>query len=244
MSVRSTQRVSTQLVWAREHGRIPWEWVVDETRETERVASWDDPQSYMHAVRRSYRKDLWASQSEYVEVWSEKGTVRGTLRPVLDEFGVAFRVMHGFGSATALHRVAEDSQDRSFDVLYVGDYDASGLCMSEVDLPARLERYDAEISIGRIALTEYQTNGLPSFPLSTKRGDTRHDWYRQHYGDRCWELDAMNPASLRRRVKDAIHAYIDWDAWDLAAKAEEAEVATIDDVLGKWREAISRQDRK
>ena len=38
-----------------------------------------------------------------VEVWSEKGTIRGVLKPVLDEYGVGFRVMHGFGSATEVY---------------------------------------------------------------------------------------------------------------------------------------------
>ena len=39
-------------------------------------------------------------------MWSEKGTIRGVLKPVLDEYGVGFRVMHGFGSATEVHDVA------------------------------------------------------------------------------------------------------------------------------------------
>jgi hypothetical protein len=98
MSEKSTKRVSTQLTWAREHKHIPWEWIVDETRDAERVSSWDDPRSYIETVRRSYRKDLWNSQPEFIEVWSEKGTVRGTLLPVLQEYGVAFRVLHGWAS--------------------------------------------------------------------------------------------------------------------------------------------------
>ena len=40
---------------------------------------------------------------------SEKGTVRGTLAPVLDTYGMTFRVMHGYGSATAVHDAAEQS---------------------------------------------------------------------------------------------------------------------------------------
>lgn len=83
MSTRSTQRVSKQLTWARENDELPWEWIVDETRAAERYASWEDPQEFMNSVRRAYRKDLWADQMERVEVWSEKGTVRGTLGPVL-----------------------------------------------------------------------------------------------------------------------------------------------------------------
>jgi hypothetical protein len=40
MAKTCTNRVSTQLVDAREQGLIPWEWVVDETREVERAPTW------------------------------------------------------------------------------------------------------------------------------------------------------------------------------------------------------------
>ena len=36
MSKAETNKVSMQLVWAREQNIIPWEWIVDETREAER----------------------------------------------------------------------------------------------------------------------------------------------------------------------------------------------------------------
>ena len=37
-----TQKVWRLLVHAREDGIIPWEWIVDETREPERVSSWSN----------------------------------------------------------------------------------------------------------------------------------------------------------------------------------------------------------
>ena len=43
-----------------------------------------------------YRRDYWDQQPVRLEVWSEKGTIRDVLQPVLDEYGVGFRVMHGF----------------------------------------------------------------------------------------------------------------------------------------------------
>jgi len=121
MSVKETKRVSRILTDAREQDLIPWEWIVDETRELERAASWTDPAQYVRAVRRSYRRDFWAQQPVRVEVWSEKGTVRGVLAPVLEEYGVGFRVMHGFGSFSSIKSVAEDGDvlDRLI-VLYVG----------------------------------------------------------------------------------------------------------------------------
>ena len=73
-------RVYRLLLKAREQGIIPWEWIVDETREFERVATWDDPEALRpRPSPRSYRRDFWNQQPVRVEVWSEKGTVRGVL---------------------------------------------------------------------------------------------------------------------------------------------------------------------
>jgi hypothetical protein len=105
MSRNEMQRVYRLLKEARERGDIPWEWIVDETREFERVATWSNPEAYSRAVARSYRRDFWNQQPVRCEVWSEKGTIRGVLQPVLDEYAVGFRVMHGFGSATVVHTV-------------------------------------------------------------------------------------------------------------------------------------------
>src|SRR5439155_5615795 len=109
MAKTCTNRVSTQLVYAREHGLIPWTRIVDETREAERAPTSEDPDDYARTVQRAYRRDRWALQPRRVEVWSEKGTVRGTLAPILEAYGVTFRVMHGYGSATALYGAAGET---------------------------------------------------------------------------------------------------------------------------------------
>ena len=125
MAKSETNRVSTQLRDARERGVIPWDWIVDETRAAECVNAWENPAAYIETVKRSYRRDRWTDQPHRIEVWSEKGTIRGTLAPVLDEYGVTFRVMHGYGSATTVHEVAEQSarDAKPWTVLYVGDWD-------------------------------------------------------------------------------------------------------------------------
>jgi hypothetical protein len=82
------QRVYRLLREAREQGIIPWEWIVDETRGIERVSTWSNPAEYAECVAKSYRRDFWDQQRHRVQVWSEKGTVRGLLAPVLDEYAV------------------------------------------------------------------------------------------------------------------------------------------------------------
>jgi len=243
MSKNATDRVSKQLTWAREQSIIDWRCIVDETREAEAVAMWADPGSFVRGVKGAYRKDLWRDQAHEIEIWSEKGTVRGTLAPILEEYGVTLRVLHGYSSATVLHDVAEISRSRPIVALYVGDRDPSGMHMSEVDAPRRIEKYGGNVEILRIAILGGDSH-LPSFPTESKQRDARYTWYRQRYGDRCWELDAMRPPDLRERVEKYIRGFIDWPTWERSMKAEEAEIASINDVLCRWEAAISRPAAK
>lgn len=237
MSKNNTNAVSTQLVWAREQGIIPWDWIVDETREAERIQTWDNPDQIINAAVCGYRRDYWQDQPEWVEVWSEKGTVRGTLAPVLDRYGVTLRVMHGYGSATSLYGIAEETRNskKPLTIFYVGDWDPSGLHMSEVDLPGRIARYEGVASIVRIALTVDDVGDeLPSFDAATKTGDPRHQWFTKTYGGRCWELDALSPVTLRERVDSSIRFMLDQDAWDHAVGVEAVEVASMKSFLTDW----------
>ena len=243
MKKNETNKISRLLTQAREQGAIPWEWICDETRGMEQAAQWRDPRQFMDTVKRAYRKDHWALQPTHVEVWSEKGTIRGTVQPVLDEFGIGFRVMHGYGSATAVNEIAmaADISDKPWVALYVGDFDPSGLHMSAVDLPGRLADYGAEnLDIRRVALTEADVQGgtLPSFPLESKRADPRHNWYRDTFGHlahgQCWELDALSPVILRNRLRQAIVDELDPVQWDRSVLAETAEQDSLTTYFAGW----------
>jgi hypothetical protein len=238
MSRNETAKVSRLLVIGRENGSIPWNWIVDETREAERVPAWKGLGDYSETILRSYRRDFWELQPERIEVWSEKGTVRGVLAPVLNRFAVTFRVLHGFGSATSVHEVALETEDRDrpLIVLYAGDFDPSGLHMSEIDLPRRLERYGGNVSLIRIALTreDVDAGNLPSFEAGTKRGDPRFHWFVENHGGTCWELDAMSPNVLRGRLNDEIIERIDVNAWEHCQKTERAERESMAAFFERW----------
>jgi hypothetical protein len=108
----------------------------------------------------------------------EKATVSGILRPVLDKYGVPFFPVRGFNSETTMHELAEDisGDERRTVILYAGDYDPSGMYMSEVDLPGRLASSGAGNSedvykFRRVALSvsDVQGGNLPPFDVETKR---------------------------------------------------------------------------
>lgn len=235
MTRRAMARVYRLLLIARERGIIPWSWIVDETRSIERVSTWDDPAAYAYDVARCYRRDFWNQQPHRVLVVSEKSTVSGLLAPVLDHYAVGFLPVHGFSSGTKAHELAEDDDGRDLIILYVGDYDPSGLYMSEKDLPNRFARYGGHhITLKRIALTRQQLRGLPSFPAADKRMDPRHRWFVENYGPRCWELDAMDPNALRDCVEAEIIALIEPVAWQRCEVVNAAEQESLRTVLGRW----------
>ena len=237
MGDKCVRNVSRMIVIAREKGIIPWEWIVDETRQEERVSSWNGLGDFGETVVRGYRKDFWQHQNSWIKVFSKKATVGGIVRPVLDEFAVGFQVLHGFGSATSLHDVAEESLtgERYLEILYIGDFDPSGMHMSEVDLPGRVEKYGGVVDITRIALTWADcTDALSPFSVETKSRDPRYAWFKRNYGARCWELDAMNPNDLRRRLRNEITRRLDLDAWAHCQTTEAAERESLNAYVNAW----------
>lgn len=249
MDKKSTGAVGTQLVFARETGLIPWSWIVDETRSAETVKSWSDPESIINAAVQQYRKDYWETQPRRVEVWSEKGTIRGTVAPILKKYGVTFRVLHGYGSATALHEIALETvaSDKPMTIFYIGDHDPSGRHMSEVDLPERLRRYGGAASIIRLALDDSDVGAdseLPWFPVGDKVNDSRYQWFTERYGQRCWEVDALPPPILRARLDAAIAGQLDLDAWQHAVKIEKAETESMRSIMSYFKASISGLDPK
>ena len=175
------------------------------------------------------------------------------------KYEVPFQVLHGWSGATPVWEAARANLARHQNtlILYVGDYDPSGMGMSEMDLPQRLARYstnnpgqkdldretvdgilaDGRLGIRRIALTREDTIVLgpaSRFPASDKKKDSRHGWFVRTYGDGCWELDALSPNTLRERVEDAILGVLDRETWDRYVHAERVELEAISATCRSW----------
>jgi hypothetical protein len=248
MDVRETGRVSRIMTAMREAETLDWTTIVDASREVDRARTWDDPDAIITAAVSSYRRDYWQDQATVVEVWSEKGTVKGLLEPVLDELGVTTRIVKGFGSFTVIKQAAVESMALSMSgkrtvALYIGDHDPSGLHMSDVDLPGRLQRYGGYWKLKRIALLPADTRSLPHFDARTKSRDPRYRWFVRQYGRRCWELDAMDPNHLRARVQQEIERYIDWTLWNRAVEIEAAEVESMTSFHEAWRDRLASTEQ-
>src|SRR5438552_18385488 len=104
------------------------------------VNVFDNAAEYVEVVKRAYRRDNWQSKENYCEVWSEKGTVLGSIRTVADELGITVRVAHGFASAGMEGQVGNlfEDIDKEITVFYLGDHDPSGHVI-EQDIHRRAE---------------------------------------------------------------------------------------------------------
>jgi len=256
MEVGNVAKVSRLLTIARRKEKIiPMDWIVDETRRLEMDLSFRDLREYSQCIKAWWKKDHWDFQPRYVVIVSEKSTVKGIIQPVREEWGVGWLSVHCFDSTTNVYDLAKKmAQDRRrFIFLYIGDYDPSGMYMSEVDLRKRLietgeEFFPGEIDfeLRRVALTAADTVDLGlglSYDVTKKRegkkkGDPRLAWFLRNHGDRGWELDAMSPNALRDRVTEEIKQYIDWEKWEsckLEGEVERESLIKFTDRLAQIR---------
>lgn len=225
----------------RDGNTIPHEWIVDETRQPYMVSVFENAAEYVEAVKRSYRRDNWQTQENYCEVWSEKGTVLGSIRPVADELGITVRVAHGFASTGMEGQVGKlfekVGKSKQITVYYIGDHDPSGHVI-ERDIHRRAEiACGREFQMERLAIHASDIKAFRLPPQRIKESDSRSRGFKQRFGANAAtvELDALPVDELRRRVKRAVSGLIDWDLWNQQLSTEKAEFDCIQEFAAKMK---------
>jgi hypothetical protein len=219
---------------------IPPSWMVDETRAPETVSCWDDVGGYLDTVKEAYRRDNWRAQPSYIEVWSEKATILGSIRRVTRKWGVTTRVLHGFGSTgmeNEAGRLFESLSENEKDIiiLFLGDHDPSGRAI-ERDIHRRVEAASGvRFCLTRLAIHARDIGEFNLPPQKIKGTDSRAAGFRRTFGDNAptVELDALPADELRRRIDTAIDGLVDHDQWDRDLQVEKVEFTTIADVVSR-----------
>ena len=77
---------------------------------------------------------------------------------------------------------------------------------------------------------------LPSFHPTFPRlaAEPRYKWFVKNHGDRCWELDAMDPNELRDCVEGSIRGLIEPTAWARCEVVNRAEQHSLQTILKNW----------
>lgn len=216
---------------------IPPKWMIDETREPETVSVWKDAAGYIETVKEAYRRDNWQDQENYCEVWSEKATILGAIRPVAKQWGITLRVCHGYASTGMEQQIGAFFADVTKDitVFYLGDHDPSGHGIEE-DIHERVETASGRcFCMERLAIHEADIELYDLPPQRIKGTDTRAASFRQQFGPNVAtvELDALPASELRRRVEKAIKGLIDFEIWNRQVAVQEVEFDCIADFAAR-----------
>jgi hypothetical protein len=236
-----TERVMLKL---RRAGLVPYDWIVDSTRHRRKPSSWSGLSDFADDVARGYRRNFWRDQPDYVEVFIEKEGRAGIIEPVTDEFDIYLTGIRGQISETKAWEIGEQWKqiDKPIYVYYLGDHDPAGLSI-EACLKSKLRHFAGkDFHWQRLAITPFDlaNTKLIGFPVKRKsdKGKSLPEsvWkpYIDQYGDRCVELDALDPEETRRRVRDAIEQHIDQYEWDAMQRTEKLERETLKETLVKF----------
>ncbi len=196
------KKVQRAVLQMRRCNFLPYEWITDESRMYRFYSSYGSPEEFIDSMSRNYRRNLWEHSNYECEVWMEKNAMTSIIFPVTTKYDVKLYPLGGFSSETAIWSAAESfkNTDKEVRILYLTDYDTSGLDMLG-QIERGLERFGVDnVVIERIAVTPEQIEeyDLPSRP--DKKGAF----------DAC-ELDAFAPADIRGIVEDNILRFLDID---------------------------------
>lgn len=234
---QSYARVGSILNDARLAGLIDWDAIEDRTRELVSPSSWSSPGEIVAAAVRSYQVDPWEDQRTRIEVWVEKDALVGVVERICQPHRVPFFSCRGYASASELYSAGRRfrqyiDRGQTVTVIHLGDHDPSGIDMTR-DITERLEMFAGEpIDVVRAALNKKQIERFRPPPNPAKQTDSRFAGYRETYGDKSWELDALDPKQLDAIVTAEIEARKDWARWNSSILREEAgrqELAAVRD---------------
>jgi len=226
---RAYKTLCGHLFHWRRNDDIPWAVFADSTRWHIIPPMFNRLEDALKRTRQSYRRDLWASQDYYCEVWVEKDAIAGVIADVTRSFGVPLFVCRGFASLSSMYSASltfKEVQDKGKAVMiyHLGDYDPSGHAAADAIEQTFENDFDCAVNFERIAILpeHIEQFDLPTRPV--KPGDSR----ARSWGEtQCVELDSMPPAELRGLVEDAITSQIDQRQWREAQRVEALEKETL-----------------
>lgn len=215
-------KVQRQVLAMRRAGVLPYSFIADHTRWIRKPTTYTGLEAYFDEGRKAYRRAIWDTQADYVEVWCEKDAIAGILCDVTDSWDVPLLVVRGYTSETFAHNAAENIKQigKVAHIYYFGDWDKHGVRISN-DIKRKLEKFGAAFIFDRVTVIPWQ---IYEWELPT-RPSKDPNW------GVCVEVDAVPANKLRDLITECIKKHIDQQAYEAVMKAEKLERQTLDEVM-------------
>jgi hypothetical protein len=225
-SEKEYNTLRSHLARWREQRLIPFDNFIDGTRYHYGTNTFSDLGEYMRHCAASYRLNLWKYSNYYIEVWTEKDAVAAAVHKIAQEWNLRTFVCRGDPSMSSLHSCAQTfnaNRKAGFApvILYLGDYDESGLAIPKTVREKLWANHDCEVELIRVGVNEDHIAkfNLPTRPPKGKR--------RGESVEHAVDIDAMKPADLRGILAHEVESFV--DPWQLEKmrEIEEAERETL-----------------
>lgn len=223
------KRIGSTLTEARLSGEFPLDGLEDRGRSvgatdvecSEDVdEAIDDASDSISRLPYWLRYGRWHRQPTKVFVWIEKDALAGVVETICSKHGVGLFPCRGYPSISSLadwvsttYDMVEDGEEAV--ILYLGDHDPDGLQIplsSEDNIRTIMDLEDKwfQFEMKRIALTLPQIRKHKPPPMPAKKTSARYAKYKAATGlDDAWELDALDPPTLRTLVDNEVAKYHD-----------------------------------
>jgi len=225
-------------------GLIDWSAIIDRTRSLKTWSSWDSPGQIIRSAHAGYSLDKWANQRCRVEVWIEKEALVGVIDKICRKLDVSYFACRGYVSQSAMWSAARSmkwtqEEGKECVIIHLGDHDPSGIDMTR-DIDERQSLFHGADklvapTVERIALNMNQIEQYNPPPDPTKVTDTRAKDYIKKYGDKSWELDALEPTVLRDLIENAVLKYRDEDLYQETLVLQAEHKAVLKNLAENWR---------
>ncbi len=224
---------------ARLAGIVDWAAIVDRTRNLRELSHWESPAEIIESAANSYKLDMWEGQDFRPEVWIEKDALVGVITGVCQRLDVPFFSCRGYTSQSemwvaGMRMLRHAKGGQAPIVFHFGDHDPSGIDMTR-DICARLSLFvGAEIHVKRLALNMKQVERFKPPPNPAKVTDSRYQGYVVEFGDKSWELDALEPTVLGGLIDTAVSALRDNGKWNKQVRKQKQARALLAKAAGDW----------
>lgn len=225
-NIRNYKRFGDLVNNGRLSGHLDWDYIEDRARETVFPSYWNSPSDIVRACAQQFRFDKWEDQPYHIEVMAEKDAVTGILAPVCSDLQVRFTANRGYASSSLFYEISQRllkkiDEGKEVVILYLGDHDPSGIDMTR-DILERMAMFtDTEVEVRRLALNMDQVRQWNPPENPAKETDSRFSAYLEQYGDKSWELDAIEPRTLADIVRMEIYTMRNLDLWEIAQNRED-----------------------
>ncbi len=246
-TMQSYKRLGQVINDARLAGLVDWDALEDRTRNVRAKPSWSSPEDILGACASQFRIKRWADQPCHVEVWIEKDALIGVIERVCNEHLVPFFACRGYTSQSEqwragrrFARLAEEG--KRVVVLHLGDHDPSGIDMTRDNIDRLSMFAGEEVEVRRLALNIEQVKKYRPPPNPAKESDSRCNGYKLRFGDKSWELDALDPRVIDSLIRDQLNELIDQKRWREAIAREEKSRRLLNEAATRWDEVAELLD--